>query len=87
MSNRAKWAHGGQERPKSDRARIPVGLTFLILGGVLFFGAIAGMGAHIFIFPAFDFRFGTVVIGQTVGLLVLGAALIIAGMLALFVRS
>jgi hypothetical protein len=38
-------------------------------------------------FSTFDFRFGNIAIGQTIGLLVLGAALIIAGIAALCVRQ
>ena len=45
------------------------------------------MHAHRFVFPTFDFRFGSIALGQTIGLLVLGAALIIAGIAALFVRQ
>jgi len=38
-------------------------------------------------FTTFDFRFGSIALGQTIGLLVLGAALIIAGIAVLFVRQ
>ena len=45
------------------------------------------MHAHRFMFTTFDFRFGSLAVGQTIGLLVLGAALILAGIAALFVRQ
>jgi hypothetical protein len=86
MSNRAKWAHWNRAKPGPDRARIPVGLAFLGLGSILLFGVLEGTRAHIFMFPAFDFRFGTFAIGQTIGLLVLGAGFIVAGIAILLVR-
>jgi hypothetical protein len=86
MSNRAKWAHQNRAKQGPDIGRIPVGLAFLGLGSVLLFGALEGMRAHIWMFPAFSFRLGTFVIGQTIGLLVLGAAFIVAGITILVVR-
>jgi len=86
VSNRAKWAHWNRRKPGPDRARIPVGLALLGLGGFLLFGALEGMRARILMFPTFDFRFGTPVIGQTMGLLVLGAALIVGGVATLVIR-
>ena len=86
MSNRAKWAHRNRAKSGSDLARIPVGLAILGLGSVLLFGGLEGMRAHMLMFPAFDFRLGTFVIGQTIGLLVLGVGFIVAGIAILVVR-
>ena len=86
MSNRAKWAHWNRAKLGRDRARIPVGLAFLGLGSLLLFEALEGMRGHVWMFPTFDFRLGTVVIGQTIGLVVLGAVFIIAGTAILVVR-
>ena len=87
MSNRATRANWNQAKSGTDRARIAVGLALLGFGSVLLIGALDGMHAHRFVFPTFDFRFGSIALGQTIGLLVLGAALIIAGKAALFVRQ
>jgi uncharacterized membrane protein len=87
MSNRATRANWNRAKSRTDRARIAVGLVLLGLGSVLLIGALDGMYAHKFMFTTFDFRFGSIAIGQTIGLLVLGAALIMAGIAALFVRQ
>jgi hypothetical protein len=87
MSNRAKWAHRLQGKQRRDRGRIPAGLAFLALGSFLLLGALRGMRSHVFVFPVIDFRLGSVVMGQTVGLLVVGAAFAIAGLAILFIRS
>jgi hypothetical protein len=42
------------------------------------------MRDHRFMFLTFDFRFGQPVIGQTIGLLVVGAVFAVVGMAALF---
>ena len=86
MSNRAKWAHWNRVKPGPDRARIPAAVGLFGLGSFLLFGALEGMRARIWMFPIFDFRLGTLAIGQTIGLLVLGAAFIVAGVAALVVR-
>ena len=83
MYNRAKWAHRSRAKPRSEYAQIAGGLAFLGLGGVLLFGSLEGMRAHIWMFPTFNFRLGTFAIGQTMGLLVLGAAFIVAGIVIL----
>ena len=60
----------------------PVALrSFLLLG------AVRGMRSHVFVFPVFEFRLGSVVMGQNVGPLVVGATFAIAGLAILFVRS
>jgi len=87
MSNRATRANWNRAKSRTDRARIAVGLALLGFGSFLLIGALDGMHAHRFMFSTFDFRFGSIAIGQTIGLLVLGAALIIAGIAALFVRQ
>ena len=87
MSNRATRANWNRAKSQTDRARIPVGLALLGLGSLLLVGALDGMHAHRFMFTTFDFRFGSIALGQTIGLLVLGAALIIAGIVVLFVRQ
>jgi hypothetical protein len=89
MSNRSKWAHRNRPKRGPDRARIPVGLAFLVLGVVLFFGALEGMHAGIFMFPTFDFRPGSfgISIGETIGLLIMGAGLGVAGIVILLVRD
>jgi hypothetical protein len=87
MSNRARWANWNRAKSRTDRARIAVGLTLLGFGSVLLVGALDGMRAHRFMFTTFDFRFGSIALGQTMGLLVLGAALILAGIAALFLRQ
>jgi hypothetical protein len=86
MSNRAKWAHSTRLKPKPDRARIPVSLAFLVLGSFMIFGAVEAMRAGTYIFPAFDIRFGTPAIGQTIGLLLVGAAFAGAGVIGLVSR-
>jgi hypothetical protein len=86
MSNRATRANWNRAKSGTDRARIAVGLALLGFGSVLLIGALDGMHAHRFMFTTFDFRFGSIALGQTIGLLVLGAAFIIAGIAALFVR-
>ena len=63
-----------------------MGLAFLGLGSILLVGAMEGMRTQIFMFPAFDFRFGTFGVGQTIGLLVLGAGFLVAGLAMLLVR-
>ena len=85
--NRAKWVHRNAVKPGPDLARIPVGLAFLFLGIVLFFAAFEGKHAGVFIFPTFDFRADTFVIGETIGLLVMGAGLSLAGIVILLVRD
>jgi hypothetical protein len=87
MSNRATRANWNRAKSRTDRARIGVGLALIGFGGVLLIGALDGMHAHRFMFTTFDFRFGSLAVGQTIGLLVLGAALILAGIAALFVRQ
>ena len=85
MSNRAKWTHWKRiTRQDSAITRIPVGLAFFGLGCLLVFGAWEGMRDHRFMFLTFDVRFGHPVIGQTIGLLVVGAVFVVAGIAALF---
>ena len=45
------------------------------------------MRSRVFVFPLFDFRLGSVVMGQNVGPLVVGATFAVAGLAILFVRS
>jgi hypothetical protein len=85
MSNRAKWAHWNRGKRGSHRARIPVGLGLAGVGGVLVIAALEGMRDGRFMFPTFSFRLGTLVIGQTLGLLCLGVIFVIAGVAALFI--
>jgi len=87
MSSRARRTHWNQHKSGTGRARIVVGLVLLGFGSVLLFGALDGMRAHTLMFTTFDFRFGSIAVGQTIGLLVLGLALILAGIAALFVRQ
>lgn len=87
MSNRAPRANWNRAKPPTERASIAIGVVLLVVGGVLLIGALDGMLGHRFMFVTFDFRFGSIAIGQTIGLLVLGAALILAGIVALFVRQ
>lgn len=86
MSNRATRANWNRAKLRTERGSIAIGVLLLAFGGVLLIGALDGMRGHRFMFATFDFRFGSVAIGQTIGLLVLGAALILAGIAALFVR-
>jgi hypothetical protein len=84
MSHRAKWAHWKRiTRQDSAITRIPAGLAFLGLGCLLVFAAWEGMRDHRFMFLTFDFRPGHPVIGQTIGLLVMGAVFVVAGIAAL----
>jgi hypothetical protein len=85
MSNRSKWVHRNRTKRRPDRARIPVGLASLVLGIVLFFRALEGMQAGIFMFPTFDFRAGSfgIGIGWTLGLLTIGAGLGVADIVIL----
>ena len=87
MSNRAKWSHRNRVKPGPNRARIPASLAIFALGSFLVFAALEGMRTHIWMFPTFDFRFGTPATGQTIGLLILGTALIVAGIAGLVVRN
>ena len=87
MSNWAERGHWNRGKLGTDRARIAVGLGLLAFGSVLLVGAVDGMRGHKFMFATFDFRFGSIAIGQTIGLLILGAGLIVAGVAALFVRQ
>jgi len=50
------------------------------------FGAVEAMRAGTYLFPAFNIRFGTPAIGQTIGLLLVGAAFAGAGAIGLVSR-
>jgi hypothetical protein len=87
MSNRAKWRIVC--RPTSGltgAAYRGIGFSKALLS-FLFLGAFRGMRSHVFVFPVFDFRLGSVAMGQNVGPLVVGATFAIAGLAVLFVRS
>ena len=79
-------AHRLQAKQRRDRGRIPAGLAFLALRSFLLLGAFRGMRSHVFVFPVFDFRLGSVVMGQNVGPLVVGATFAIAGLASYSVR-
>ncbi len=85
MSNRNKWARW--KKPKPDKLwrfkQWPLGIAFITLGSLSLFSGLTGLREHRLWFQRFSFTLGGPVIGLTVGLLLVGGAFILAGIMLL----
>ena len=80
MSNRNKWAHWRDQKPKNNPyMKYVVGLPLFVLGILLVWSGIQGTRDNVMWFYHFSARWGTMVISPTWSLIVIGSAFVIAG--------
>jgi hypothetical protein len=86
MSNRSKWAHWKKQKPEKHPLLMKwcAGSVGVVLGGLLILSGLQGLSNHVLWYKGFNFSFGIPVVHQTLGLIVVGTAFLIAGITILF---
>jgi hypothetical protein len=88
MSNRNKWAHWNRPEPKANpTAKWAVGITGIVLGGLLIWSGIQGIRDHVMWYWHFSERWGSFGVSPTYDLFLLGGILLVAGAIALVGRA